>query len=91
MASKTISMEAYREKVLGCWLGKAVGGTLGGPVEGKPGPLTLIYYDPVPDRMLPNDDLDLQIVWLEAIRRRGIRRRQSQSGAWDISACKRVV
>lgn len=53
----------YRKKVLGCWLGKAVGGTLGAPVEGWRGPHRLSYYDPVPETMLPNDDLDLQVVW----------------------------
>ncbi len=53
----------YRRKVLGAWLGKAVGGTLGGPYEGRPGPLNLSFYDPVPTTMLPNDDLDLQVVW----------------------------
>jgi ADP-ribosylglycohydrolase len=68
----SISLELYRKKVLGCWLGKAVGGTLGGPAEGKTGPLSLTYYDPVPDQMLPNDDLDLQVVWLETIRRNGL-------------------
>jgi ADP-ribosylglycohydrolase len=68
----SISLELYRKKVLGCWLGKAIGGTLGGPAEGKTGPLSLTYYDPVPDQMLPNDDLDLQVVWLEAIRRKGL-------------------
>jgi ADP-ribosylglycohydrolase len=65
-------MALYREKVLGCWLGKAVGGTLGGPAEGKDGPLSLTFYHPVPDRMLPNDDLDLQIAWMEALRRHGL-------------------
>ena len=53
----------YRRKVLGCWLGKAVGGTLGAPIEGWPGPHHLDFYDPVPTTMLPNDDLDLQVVW----------------------------
>ena len=53
----------YRKKVLGCWLGKAVGGTLGMYTEGKQGPLHLEYYDPIPTSMLPNDDLDLQVVW----------------------------
>jgi len=72
MPHSILPFAAYREKVLGCWLGKAVGGTLGGPVEGRPGPLHLSYYDPVPERMLPNDDLDLQVVWLETIRRRGL-------------------
>jgi ADP-ribosylglycohydrolase len=51
-------------RIYGCWLGKAVGGTLGGPHEGKQGPLGLVYYDPVPTSALPNDDLDLQVVWL---------------------------
>ena len=53
----------YRKKVLGAWLGKAVGGTLGQPWEGGTGPLNLSYYNPVPTTMMPNDDLDLQILW----------------------------
>ena len=81
--SALLPFGAYRAKVLGCWLGKAVGGTLGGPVEGHDGPLALTYYDPVPDRMLPNDDLDLQVVWLETIRRRGLPiERRSLAEAW---------
>jgi ADP-ribosylglycohydrolase len=72
VGKSTIPFAAYRRKVLGCWLGKAVGGTLGGPYEGRPGPLALSYYDPVPTEMLPNDDLDLQVVWLEAVRRAGL-------------------
>lgn len=54
---------SYREKVLGAWLGKAAGGTLGQPWEGCTGPLELTYYDPVPTEMIANDDLDLQVVW----------------------------
>ena len=38
----------YRKKVMGCWLGKAAGGTLGQPYEGCDGPLNLTYYNPVP-------------------------------------------
>jgi ADP-ribosylglycohydrolase len=73
----------YREKVLGCWLGKAVGGTLGGPYEGQDGPLKLTFYKPVPTEMLPNDDLDLQVVWLETIRRRGLPvDRRALADAW---------
>jgi len=56
-------MENLREKILGCWLGKAVGGTLGQPYEGCDGPLNLSFYNPVPDDMIPNDDLDLQVLW----------------------------
>ncbi len=53
----------YREKVMGCWLGKTVGGTLGQPYEGVLGPLELDFYDPVPVDIIPNDDLDLQVLW----------------------------
>ncbi|MBR1835997.1 MAG: ADP-ribosylglycohydrolase family protein, partial [Kiritimatiellae bacterium] len=60
--------KVLREKILGCWLGKCIGGTLGGPWEGLDGPFALDFYDPVPDRMMPNDDLDLQVVWLEKLR-----------------------
>ncbi|MDH7570233.1 MAG: ADP-ribosylglycohydrolase family protein [Armatimonadota bacterium] len=82
-ATMEIPFSTYREKVLGCWLGKAVGGTLGGPAEGKDGPLSLTFYDPVPDRMLPNDDLDLQVVWLETIRRSGLPvERRTLADAW---------
>ena len=49
----------YRSKVMGCWLGKAVGGTLGMPYEGREGPFGLDFYRPVPEAMMPNDDLDL--------------------------------
>ena len=47
-----------RKKMLGCFLGKSVGGTLGQPYEGWEGPLGLTFYDPVPTDMIPNDDLD---------------------------------
>jgi len=56
-----------RRRVLSCWLGKAVGGTLGTPFEGQDGPFNLTFYDPIPATMLPNDDLDLQVVWACAL------------------------
>ncbi|MFA9479532.1 ADP-ribosylglycohydrolase family protein [Phycisphaerales bacterium AB-hyl4] len=55
--------EQLRRRMMGCWLGKAVGGTLGMPYEGVRQPLNLSYYDPVPTEMLPNDDLDAQVVY----------------------------
>ena len=63
MTMNKISGEKYREKALGAWLGKAVGGTLGQPWEGCRGPLALTFYDPEPTGMMPNDDVDLQVVW----------------------------
>ena len=58
-------------RIHGCWLGKAIGGTLGTPHEGKPGPLDLSFYDPEPKGILPNDDLDLQLVWLHHLQETG--------------------
>ena len=32
-------------------------------LEGRDGPFLVNYYDPIPDKVVPNDDLDLQILW----------------------------
>lgn len=64
--------ELYAEKVLGGWLGKSIGGTLGAPYEGKKGILNLSFYDPVPEGSVPNDDLDLQLVWLHTLQTKGL-------------------
>ncbi|HML49441.1 MAG TPA: ADP-ribosylglycohydrolase family protein, partial [Clostridia bacterium] len=69
---KTISYEEYGRRVQGCFLGKAVGGTLGMPFEGKLTVHDVRYYDPVPETMVPNDDLDLQVTNLELLRRHGL-------------------
>lgn len=68
-----LGRQTYLEKVYACWLGKNIGGTLGGPHEGKPGPLELTFYDPVPTEPAPNDDLDLQLIWLHALETHGLR------------------
>lgn len=54
--------QELRRKIINCFFGKAAGGTLGAPYEGFEGMLDLTYYNPVPQEMLPNDDLDLQIL-----------------------------
>jgi ADP-ribosylglycohydrolase len=42
------------------------------PYEGRPGFLTLDYYRPVPTALAPNDDLDLQLVWLQHVKECGL-------------------
>lgn len=59
----SIPASEHRRRIMGAWLGKAVGGTLGMPYEGVTDALDLTYYNPVPTDMLPNDDLDLQVVY----------------------------
>lgn len=56
-------------RIHGCWLGKSIGGTLGLPAEGKMERLHYSFYDPVPTVAPPNDDLELQLVWLDLIER----------------------
>ena len=64
---RMMDRELLRRKMLGCFLGKSVGGTLGQPYEGWEGPLGLTFYDPVPTDMIPNDDLDLQVLWAQEL------------------------
>ena len=73
----------YRKKLNGCFTGKAVGGTLGMPLEGNLSVRSISYYDPVPTEMLPNDDLDLQVVWAEELCQRGFPvNRRDLADAW---------
>ncbi len=67
MMNKELTKDYLRTKILGCWLGKAAGGTLGQPYEGCTGPMNLDYYYPVPTDMIPNDDLDLQVLWAQVL------------------------
>ena len=67
----TISEKVYRDKIHGCWLGKSIGGTIGGPFEGETDFLDLpLAY---PHKAIENDDLDLQLVWLNVLRESGLR------------------
>lgn len=59
----------FRKKVLACWFGKNIGGTLGGPYEGFPECNDLTFYDPVPCGSMPNDDLELQAMYAAALAR----------------------
>lgn len=78
-----LTYQDYHKRLIGCFIGKCVGGTLGMPYEGEERLLNLTYYDPVPTEMLANDDLDLQVVWLERIRRFGLPvNRRYLAGAW---------
>jgi ADP-ribosylglycohydrolase len=66
--------ERFKDKVLGCWLGKNCGGTLGTPVEeawGRPEPFDIWWYPELRSGGLPNDDLEMQLVWLTALEQVG--------------------
>ncbi len=59
------------DKIYACWIGKNIGGTLGGPFENHRGVLDCTGFTTEPGVPLPNDDLDLQLVWLTAVREVG--------------------
>ncbi len=61
----SITYDLYLDKIYGCFLGKTVIGTLGAPYEGIKMPLELTFSPEMINTMLPNDDLDLQVLWLD--------------------------
>jgi ADP-ribosylglycohydrolase len=61
----------FYDKVYGCWIGKSIGGTFGAPYEGRQELLDVHNYSSPPGKPMPNDDLDLQLVWLKALEDRG--------------------
>ncbi|MCL2362818.1 MAG: ADP-ribosylglycohydrolase family protein [Defluviitaleaceae bacterium] len=68
-----LSREEYRSKVLGCWLGKNIGGTLGAPFEWHRQVNNVDYYtQELGGNPLPNDDLDIQLLWLIMLEEQGI-------------------
>jgi len=69
----TLNRDDYRSKVLGCWLGKNVGGTLGAPFEWRRQVNSVTFYtQDLHGEPMPNDDLDIQLLWLCAMEERGI-------------------
>ena len=71
----TLSKKDYYNKVYGCWLGKNCGGTLGAPLEsiwGKEEMFDAWWYPELKEGGIPNDDLELQLIWLQALEDKGI-------------------
>ncbi|GHV67260.1 hypothetical protein AGMMS49928_03910 [Spirochaetia bacterium] len=67
-----LDFKTYKDKVMGCWAGKNIGGVLGAPFEGKRQINKVDFYiQDLSKGPPPNDDLDLQIVWLAAVERYG--------------------
>ncbi len=66
-----ISYQQYCDKVKGCYLGKNIGGTLGAPFECFRGVFDIDYFMQDVSSPVPNDDVDLQLVWLSAVEHEG--------------------
>lgn len=68
-----LSRKAYEDSVYACWIGKNIGGTIGTPYEGKREELDISGFATEAGAPLPNDDLDLQLVWLYNLEKIGSR------------------
>jgi len=68
-----LNFNAYKDKVYACWVGKNIGGTMGGPYEGVRKTLDIQGFATKQNEVLPNDDLDLQLIWLHAVEFEGPR------------------
>ena len=71
-----MTYEQYLDKVYGCFLGKTVAGTMGAPYEGIKMPLELEFKPEMINTMLPNDDLDLQVLIREKMSINTVRNEQ---------------
>ena len=67
----TLNYNTYKDKVYACWIGKNIGGTMGTPYEGQRQINDIKGFVTAPNVVLPNDDLDLQLVWLYALEQNG--------------------
>lgn len=68
-----LSAADFRDKVLACWLGKNIGGTLGAPFEWRRQVNHVEFYtQDLGGEPLPNDDLDIQLLWLIALEEKGL-------------------
>jgi len=64
--------EQRYDKIYACWLGKNIGGTLGAPVEGRCEFMDIKWFPELGESgMIPNDDLDLQLLNLHALEQYG--------------------
>ncbi len=79
-----LSYETYYNKVLGGWVGKCAGGILGAPIEGFKTFNAIPFTEKLFETNFANDDLDLQVLWLDMLLKKGHTVRASDLNEhWD--------
>lgn len=72
MKAKRLEIRKLKNRIKGCYTGKNIGGTFGAPFECKRQVNTATFYTQDLSSGPPaNDDLDLQLVWLNAVEKFG--------------------
>jgi len=66
-----IPYEEYVDRIRGGWIGKSVGGTVGARFEGYKGWISIGPEEVFPEKIPPNDDLDIQVLWLKVLEEKG--------------------
>lgn len=66
-----ISYNQFVDKIHGCWYGKCLGGAAGAPVEGIKKVIEVGDFTEIFNPDLPNDDLDLQLLWIDVLKEKG--------------------
>jgi hypothetical protein len=80
MMKRKLDYHTYRDKVLGGWTGKSAGGILGAPIEGYKCFNHIELSEKLFETNYPNDDLDLQVLWLDMAKKIGPSIRSSDFG-----------
>lgn len=65
--------QQLRDKIRACWIAKNIGGTVGAPYEGTTELLDVKGIISRKGEAIPNDDLDLQLIWLTVMEQVGPR------------------
>ncbi|MBQ6979307.1 MAG: ADP-ribosylglycohydrolase family protein [Clostridia bacterium] len=69
---KKLNSTELKDKIQGCWEGKNIGGVFGAPFEMYRGLVDAKFYtQDLSASIPPNDDLDLQLIWLNAAEKYG--------------------
>jgi hypothetical protein len=67
-----MQLNEYRDQLMGCWMGKNIGSTLGLPIEAKRGVFEIQFYEQGQSQdPAGNDDLDIQLIHLNALEKYG--------------------
>ena len=77
---KKIDYQRFLDKVHGCWYGKCLGGAAGAPVEGIKKVIDVGNFTEIFNPDLPNDDLDLQLLWLDVLKNKDAQLNQGERG-----------